>query len=320
MVGSLPRTHLMFSTFKQRIFLGIYVFIILSIPIGAYLASQNQTYKSSATEVNTKIPKKTSSLPLPDATKSASTSAIKELLSLAESDPFDPSNSSDSSAAPEPSSPTIATSFGPTLSLKAALEGRPAQNQATKLFIGILEGALGTNPKFLLSFSVDLPADGTYSNLSLAGLNPGTKYTALLKGSSQIATSSAFTMSPTVTNLNEGELINLLTGDLNEDNVINSADYTIVQKIIGINSASASWNENADFNKDKLINLFDIGYITKNMGKEGASGTWTSPLPKVASPSSSLATNPNPQGGPPTHSVNSGQASSGQGYWIWVPK
>lgn len=296
----------MFSTFKQRLLLGIYIFIILSIPIGAYLASQNQTYKSSATENKIK-PKKTSSLP--EATKSASTSAVKELLSLSESNPSD---SSDSSPASESSSPTIANSFGPTLSLKAILEGRPKDNQTTKLFIGIIEGTLGANPKFLLSFSVDLPGSGIYDNLSLAGLNPGSQYTALLKGASQIATSSAFTMSPTVTNLNAGEALSLLTGDLNEDNVVNSADYAIVQKLLSINPASANWNENADFNKDKIINLFDLGYITKNMGQAGASGVWTSPIPKVASPSGSLAT--------PGVSFGSPGVSSQEGYWMWIPR
>lgn len=306
----------MFSTFKQRLLLGIYIFIILSIPIGAYLASQNQTYKSSATENKIK-PKKTSSLP--EATKSASTSAIKELLSLTESNPSDPSNSSDSSSASESSSPTIANSFGPTLSLKAILEGRPKDNQTTKLFIGIIEGTLGANPKFLLSFSVDLPGNGIYDNLSLAGLNPGSQYTALLKGASQIATSSAFTMSPTVTNLNAGEALNLLTGDLNEDNVVNSADYAIVQKLLSINPASANWNENADFNKDKIINLFDLGYITKNMGQAGASGVWTSPIPKVASPSGSLATPGVSFGSPGVSSRGGPPANSGQGYWIWIP-
>lgn len=285
--------------------MGVYIFLVISIPMGAYLASQYQTYKSSATEVNTKIPKKISSLPLPDATKSASASPTKELLSLSESNPSTPGESE-----PTPgvdSNPTIATSFGPTLSLKVALEGRPKDNQATKLFVGIVEGDLSANPKFLLSFNVNTAKDGTYSNLSLAGLNSGTKYTALLKGSAQIATASAFIMSLTVSNLNDGQEVNLLTGDLNEDNVINLSDYNIVLKVLGTK------NEMADFNKDGIINLFDIAIISKNLGQVGASGAWTSPIPKVASPSGSLATTPGVSFGSP------GVSSQG-GYWIWVPK
>ncbi len=202
------------------------------------------------------------------------------------------------SPTPEPSSPTIATSFGPTISMKVNLEGRPVDNQSTKLFVGIFEGNLTSNPKFILSFSVDLPKDGTYANLSLAGLTAGNSYTALLKGSTQIATSIAFIMSPTVTNLNNGQSLNMLTGDLNEDNVVNASDLAIAQKALGATSKSTNWNENVDFNKDGIINSFDLIIISQNMDKAGASGTWTSPIPKVGSPAGSA------QGG----------------YWVWLPK
>lgn len=287
----------MFSTFKQRLLLGIYVFVILSIPVAAFLVSQNQTVKSSASEGKAVV--KTTPRP---AGSPNNNSPSKDLLKLSQSNL--PTDETLPTPIPEPSS-TIATSYGPTLSLKAHLEGRPAQNQATKLFVGIIEGDLLTNPKFLLSFTVDLPANGVYDNLSLAGLNSGTKYTALLKGSAQIATSSAFIMSPTVSNLNDGQPINLLTGDLNEDNVINSTDYDIALKALGTSSTSSNWNELVDFNKDGIINLFDLSIISKNLGQTGTSGAWTSLILKAASPSGSLAnTSSNPQGG----------------YWLWIPK
>lgn len=274
----------MFSTFKQRLLLGVYVFIVLSIPIASYLVSEQQTVKSQASETNKAFTK-----PTPKPSPKLKESPAKELLSMSEQAVNTPG---ESEPTPGVSSPTIANSFGPTLSLKANLEGRPVNNQTTKLFIGIMEGSLIANPKFLLSFSVNLASDGSYSNLSLAGLSVGSKYTALLKGSSQIATSSAFIMSPTVTNLNEGEPLNMLSGDLNEDNTINSSDYAIVQKALGTK------NDMADFNKDGLVNTFDLGFVTRNLGKTGASGSWTSPLPKTATPSGSLATG---------------------GYWIWIP-
>ena len=284
----------MFSTFKSRLLLGVYIFVILSIPVGTYLASQTQNTKSSASEGKTTIIKSTPKL---------ATSPAKELLKDSETGLL---SESSQSSTPSSSSPTIATSFGPTLSLKAILEGRPTGNQVTKLFVGIFEGiTVSTNPKFILSFTVDLPADGTYNNLSLAGLTSGNKYTAILKGSAQIATSSAFTMSPAVTNLNDGQPITMLTGDLNEDNVVNSADLTIAQKALGTTSKSSNWNESVDFNKDGVINIFDLALISKNLGQVGASGTWTSPIPKVTTSS----------GTPPI-----GSPESGTGYWIWVPK
>lgn len=286
----------MFSTFKQRILLGVYIFIMLSIPIGAYLATQYQNVKSSAQETKPPPPAvKTTPKPISSAAKQLLNSSEENLKSLQAPTPISEATSS----------PTIATSFGPTLSLKAILEGRPKDNQATKLFVGIMEGALTTNPKFLLSFSVDLKASGSYSNLSLAGLIIGSKYTALLKGSAQIATSSAFLMSPTSTNLNDGQALNMLTGDLNDDNVVNAADYSIAQKALGATAKSSNWNENVDFNKDGVINTFDLAFITKNMGQVGASGAWTSPLPKTATASGSLS---QPVGAGP------------QGYWLWIPK
>lgn len=254
----------MFSSLKTRIVLGIFVFVMISIPIGAYLASQTTTFKSKAQEVKPS--------PSPQKSPKPAASPAKELLKLSE---------------PAPESQTPATSFGPTLSLKIGFEGRPKDKHSGRLFIGIVEGIISLNPKFLLSFTLDLPSSGIYEGLSLAGLNPGTRYSALLKGTSQIASASAFIMSPTVTNLNNGQAITLLSGDLNEDNTINSQDYSIAQKALGL------WNENADFNKDGVINTFDLAIITKNFGKIGDSGAWTSPLPKSATPSG--------------------------GYWLWVP-
>lgn len=282
-----PKPYLMFSTFKQKLLLGVYIFILLSIPVGAYLASQNQTVQSRASEKkDTKLPTVT---PKPATPK-------KELLGSSEL----AAQSAKPSPTPTPdsSSPTIASSYGPTLSLKVTIEGRPMNNYAAKLFIGIAEGTLTANPKFVLSFSVDAPASGEYTNLSLAGLTPGSSYTALIKGSAQIANAASFTMSPTVTNLNDGQAINLVSGDLNEDNVINSGDLTIAQKAAGSTAKSANWNDNADLNKDGVVNLFDLSIINKNIGKIGTSGAWTSPIPKVATPS----------------------AGSQGGYWLWLPK
>ncbi|MBI2329884.1 hypothetical protein HYU94_00645, partial [Candidatus Daviesbacteria bacterium] len=279
----------MFSTFKQRLLLGIYVFILLSIPVGAYLSAQYTNTQSQASEQKSSKPiaKVT---PKPIAKPSSPTA--KELLNVTST--AGSSSEASSSASPEPSSssPTIATSFGPTLSFKVALEGRPAANQTGKVFVGIAEGTPASNPKFVLNFNVNLPASGEYQGLSLAGLSPGSKYTALIKGPAQIANAVTFTMSPIITNLSDGQTVNLTSGDLNEDNVINSADYSIIQKALGTSSNSSNWNENTDLNKDGIINTFDLGIVSKNLGKTGASGAWTSPIPKTATASASLSTGP----------------------------
>ncbi len=300
----------MFSTLKQRLLLGAYIFLLLSIPIGSFLVSKQQTITSKAQTQSSK-----SNPVLTPTPKKPGSEAINQILSVSESNLKNLQVSP--SPAAESSSPTIATSFGPTLSLKVAFEGRPADKQDGKLFVGIVEGTLSTTLKFLLSFSINLPPSGEYTNLSLAGLSAGTKYTAILKGSAQIATSSAFIMAPGVTNLNDGVVINLKTGDLNEDNIINSADYSIIKKAYGANPSSPNWNEIADFNKDGVVNLFDLGIVSKNSGQTGASGVWTSPPP--ATSSASLGTGA-------SAALNSGSTAQGapssttEGYWLWLPK
>lgn len=289
----------MFLSLKQRLLIGVYIFIIVSIPIGAYLAQEAKVFKSSANE----------NKPVSKSTPKSTLSPAQSLLKDAENKLLSSSPTPVSKPSPDSSTTTTATSFGPTLSLKITIEGRQSGNYATKLFIGIVEGALGENPKFLLSFTVDLPSSGEYSNLSLAGLSPGTNYTAMLKGDGQISASSSFTMSPAVTNLNNGAPINMLSGDLNEDNVVNSADLAILESALGATPKSSNWNQDADYNGDGIINMFDLAILSNNVGKVGASGAWTSPVPKISSPSASL-TSPAAVGGPNNNS----------GYWMWVPK
>jgi|SRR3990167_5122843 len=266
----------MFSSTKQKLILGLYIFLILSIPIGAYLMSQRQTTKSQASEKvdrNVSLKKTSSTTSTPSAQK-------KIIIPTP-------------TATPSPT-PAIASTFGPTLNFKLILEGRPTNRQGGKVFIGIAEGAPAVKPKYLVSFTVDLPDSGIFDGLSLAGLNSGTQYSAYIKPTVQIATSSAFIMSPSITKLNNDQPIKLLTGDLNEDNTINSADYAIAKSHFGTTPQSSTWNINIDFNKDGVINTVDLGFIIKNFGKSGESGVWISP--------------------PPT------QATSSGGLWMWIPE
>lgn len=283
----------MFSTIKFKLLLGLYIFIIISIPLGAYLASQTQNTKSSAQENKKPIPK----TPPKVATTSAKQSILDSSINL-----------SNQTNVPGPSTPTIATNFGPTLSLKAAFEGRPNNNQSTRLFVGIIEGSVSFSPKYLLSFTIDLPATGVYSGLSLAGLIQGESYSAVLKGQAQLALAVPFSMSPSETKLNLGNAVTLISGDLNDDNTINSADLGIIKTTMGSNPSSHNWNENADFNKDSIINIIDYSILYKNFGKTGDSGIWVSPPPS-ATASAQLK-----------EYLPVGSPESPQGYWIWIPK
>ncbi len=299
----------MFSSTVSRIFLGIFILIILAIPIGAYFLSQRQEADQAATT------KKTDRTVTKEPVKPASSSAAASLINKTT-----PSSSTNPAASPAASSGTSALTFGPTLNFKINLEGRPATYQAAKVFVGLSEGLTGGSPKYLLIFSVDVSASGEYEGLSLAGLDAGTTYTAYIKGPAQIDSSATFIMSPTISVLNSGQVVKLLTGDLNEDNVINSADYAIASSRFGSTENSANWNPNVDFNRDGVINSIDIGYIVKNFGKAGASGTISS-TPGTATQSAQLTS---PIGGPEEEATSSVKPLSpfGQkrGYWMWVPE
>lgn len=266
---------------------GVYLLVLISIPLSFMMVQSSQIFKSSASEV--KPVKNITTATASAVPKSSPLEDLKKLTSQL------PSESTESS------SPTTASNFGPTLKFKAVIEGRPATNlSASKLFVGLAPGAPTTKPTYLLTFSLDLPASGVYSGLSLAGLTAGGNYTAYLKGPGQIDRAISFTMSGGETNLNSGNAIDLTSGDVNEDNTVSDADQTVVSSLYGTNTKSSNWNPSADFNADGVINNFDLNYVTKNLGKTGDSGVWVSA----------------PQSGGPAGSVEGAEA---EGMWIWVP-
>lgn len=270
-----------------------FVIILISIPLSLFLMKQSQVFKSQAAgkknttgTVNSKTVTKAKEVP--------SGSPLSDLEKLLEG----------SGAALLTPTGTPNLSFGPTLNLKIALEGRPEGKQTAKVFIGLASGAATTKPTYVLTFTIDFPNTGIFNGLSLAGLNPGSTYTAYIKGPGQIDTSSTFVMSPTESSLNNNLPVSLTSGDLNEDNTINSADYAIAKNLYGKTPSSTSWNERADFNSDGIINNIDLSYVTKNMGKTGASGIWYSSTSTAsATPSARLNTQSPPTGG----------------YWMQIP-
>ncbi len=274
-----------------------FALMLFSIPLSFSLVKSSQIFRSRASELKNEA---SSSANINKGTVTKPIETLSPTPPLLDELPGEP--------APDPlASSSLNTAFGPTMNAKITIEGRPASNQAGKVFIGIASGTPTGKPTYVLSFTVDFPASGEFKGLSLAGLNPGSVYTAYLKGPAQIDASSKFTMSPTETNLNNNLAISLISGDLNEDNTINSSDYSIAKNIYGATSASANWNERADLNKDGIINNLDLVYITKNSGKTGASYVWYSSN-QVASGSAQISSDSTPSGSPVTG-----------GYWFWMP-
>lgn len=284
----------MFFTGKQKLIFFGFIFIIILIPLVSFVISQriNQTTnKLPTTTVTSSPPKADNRTSLDDLKRSSSTS------------------SSETGSPTATSSGVTNLSFGPTLNLKIALEGKKEGNFAIKAFVGLAQGIVSTSPKYLLTFTLDFPSSGEFKGLSLAGLNIGQTYTAYIKGPSQIATSSAFVVNPNQTNLNNSQPLMMPSGDLNEDNVINSLDYNILKKLFGTTPTSANWNLRADINGDGVVNSVDLSYLSKNQGKIGAGGVWVSPTP-VASSSAT------PRSAGPSGAM---EIPTGQGYSLLIP-
>ncbi len=321
-------------SFKQILIIAGFLLILISIPLSFSLLKNSQIFQSQAS--NEKVPATINQHITKVATKSATAtqevpadSPLSDLKKMLEDAPGS-SSTAPGTAEPTPT-PAVNLAFGPTLNFKVTLEGRPEGKNAAKVFVGIASGNVTTKPTFILTFTVDVPDSGAFSGLSLAGLNPGSTYTAYIKGPGQVDSASTFSMGATETNLNQGQALNLLSGDLNEDNTINSADYTVAKSLYGATSSSSNWNPRADFNNDGVINNLDLAYVTKNFGKTGDSGVWYSPTPTA---SASATPTPGSGGGPQGNiegiSTSSAKQSGGYdspngfsnrsgGYWMWVP-
>lgn len=269
---------------QAKLLLAMFIILVLLIPTGFYLFSKRSEsgFSSKQKKLDIKIPPK-------DKTVEEELETLKR--------------ATQSSSSAKTTSVNI-PALGPTLNFTVAIEGRPKDKQAAKVFVGISAGKPAPNPKYLISFTVDLPDIGIYKGISLAGLDLGSTYTAYIKGPSQIASASAFVLSSNEVYLNASQPITLLSGDLNEDNAINSADYSIFKSAYGARPTAKNWSERADFNMDGVVNSADLSIILKNFGKTGTSGIWYSPIP-ISSKSGGLKM--------PAEATASG------GYYLWIP-
>ncbi|MBI2011659.1 hypothetical protein HYS91_02720 [Candidatus Daviesbacteria bacterium] len=275
---------------NRKALIGIFVGLIIAIPTLTFLLKTRVGFQSQA---STDQPYNQT---VTDKTKDKKGLSLEDL-------------TKDTKGATDSAEITPKVGFGPTLNFKIQLQGRPKSDQSTSLFIGLAEGDIKVNPPYLLTFTIDIDKTGIFEGLSLAGLTVGSKYSAYLKGTAQIASSSTFTMGGATNILNSNNPILLTTGDLNEDNTIDSLDYNIAKAAMGKTSKSPNWNGVIDFNLDRVINNLDLSIIVKNMSKTGAGDLYIS---KVSSQSGILT--------PSTGSTPNELPTPRGGYWLWVPE
>lgn len=295
----MPKIHL---SLRDRAIIAAILIISLLIPTGAYVLSLRAKTQSQAQEYKTPVTK--------EKTEATTSSRLKEALDRLNQSQNGTTAGGQTSGTQTTTETGVDDSvsetqliLGPTLGFSLLLQGRPLDSQSTQAFLGIAAGQPSGKPTYLLSFMVNVPASGSFDGISLSGLDTGSTYTAYLKGKAQIATSSAFVVKATPVNLGA---LNLLTGDVNEDNVIDILDYNLVKKAIGLTPSAPTWNPLYDFNLDNIINSWDLNIILANLGKIGASGAWYSYTP-IATASAGTS------GGPQDDEEESG-------YWMRVPK
>ena len=299
-------------TTRDRLIIAGILILTLLIPAGTYVLSLRFKTQSQAQEYDFPV---TSAKPL-----SSSSSRLQEALDRLNQ----PGEGSSSGVQTTTENGLDGTSdsqliLGPSLGFSIVIQGRPLDNQSTKAFLGIAAGNPTTRPTYLLSFMVNIPASGSFDGISLSGLDNGSTYTAYLKGNAQIATASSFVVKATPTNL---AALNLITGDVNEDNVIDTLDYNLVKAAIGATPSSSKWNALFDFNLDNIINSWDLNIVLANLTKVGASGAWYSYSPIATASATTSAVLITPSVGSESSEITPGTVNGNQGkpgYWMWVP-
>jgi hypothetical protein len=298
-------------TKRDRIIIAGILILTLLIPTGAYVLSLRMKTQSSAREYNFPVTS-------PKAEATASSKLLEALDRLNKpTDSSDNRQTTTENGLDEDSDSQLI--LGPTLGFSILIQGRPLDNQATRVFLGIAAGQPTTRPTYLLSFMINIPSSGSFDGISLSGLDSGQTYTAYIKGDAQIATSSSFVVKATPTNL---AALNLITGDVNQDNVIDSLDYNLVKAALGANPASSKWNALYDFNLDNIINSWDLNIVLANINKIGASGAWYSYTPIATASAQTSLVPTTPSVGSESSEITPGTTDENQGrpgYWMWIP-
>ncbi len=302
---------------KHKIILATLVLLVVTIPISAFVVSYRLRASVNSKASSDVVTQDLSIKPIVENPTPEKTLLDQLKEDLASPTPSPEKADEDTTISTSSTDDTGGTTLnlGPTLTFNIKKESVPKDRQAEpKIFVGLATGQVTKNPQYLLSFTVEVIADGSpKEDLSITGLTVGDTYTAYIKSQTSLTASTTFTVKPAESNIGT---VNLLVGDLNDDNLIDSKDRDILMKAYGSRPGSAKWNEVADLNWDQVINTSDLAYITKNMNKDGASGPWQSTPTSTATPSASPRS-----GGPETDSNGPRDITPtrGTGYWMWVP-
>jgi hypothetical protein len=105
-----------------------------------------------------------------------------------------------------------------------------------------------------------------YYTVTLALEQPGT-YTWRCKNPQTLATAGAATL---VSGRNDVEMGILKAGDVNNNNVVNVTDFTLLKATFGKTAGEPGYDARADLNGDHVVNGTDMTMLKANFAQSGA--------------------------------------------------
>ncbi len=162
------------------------------------------------------------------------------------------------------STPTRTPTAAPVLVGHVTWQGRPAQPNALQQVPVTLTLKLGTTEVNYATQTTD--ANGFFT-VSVGSLASGT-YSWRVKGAKWLANSGsvALTGAPNT----NAEMGLMRTGDTNNDNIVNTSDFSILKITFGKTIGDPGYDARADFNGDNAVNTTDFNLLKNNFGLEGA--------------------------------------------------
>jgi hypothetical protein len=157
-----------------------------------------------------------------------------------------------------------ATATVPVLVGHVTWQGRPAQPHATNQLPITLTVRLGATTSSFTNLQTDASGFFTVPVTTL----PTGVYTWWAKGPGWLATSGQVTLSGALVTAQEMGL--QPAGDVNNDNVADVTDFTLLRASFGQACGDAGFNERADWTGDCLVDTVDFSLLRNNFGRGGA--------------------------------------------------
>lgn len=114
-------------------------------------------------------------------------------------------------------------------------------------------------------------SDSEYASYSMTGVHSG-EYIAETKRPGYLTYYKKISLTDNAVDLGS---VTLIPGDVNGDNVVNSADATIISNLLGTEYGNENYSVFADINGDKIINSADLSLVNANLNKNSNEYTGT---------------------------------------------